>query len=310
LVLALYLIRQSIKAKVQMSSKFNQLLNYIKENNLTSSSESQIKQQYEDVWSVLANQVLDNKKELKSNEVYIQGITAMQGTGKTTLSKILIFLLELEGLRVATVSIDDFYKTYKDRQEILKTNPEFIFRGPPGTHDLDLISDLFSDLKDTEKNIAKIPRFNKSLFKGQGDREKEFEIINKPVDVLLLEGWFVGFEAIPEEVLESSKLFEIKNNLSLALKSNHKLQEYETFWNKLDSLILLYPEQFEYSIEWRLEAEEKMKASGKNGMSESEIRDFVAYFWASLHPAIYVNNLKQKEGVLKLEVDKNHLIKL
>ena len=48
---------------------------------------------------------------------------APQGCGKTTLVEELQHLLELAGYRVASVSIDDFYLTFEDQQDLAKVQP-------------------------------------------------------------------------------------------------------------------------------------------------------------------------------------------
>ena len=45
---------------------------------------------------------------------------APQGCGKTTLVEELQHLLVLAGYRVASVSIDDFYLTFEDQQDLAK----------------------------------------------------------------------------------------------------------------------------------------------------------------------------------------------
>ena len=36
---------------------------------------------------------------------------------------------------------------------------------------------------------------------------------------------------------------------------NEKLKDYNCLWDLLKELIILMPEKFEYSIQWRMEAE-------------------------------------------------------
>ena len=72
----------------------------------------------------------------------------------------------------------------------------------------------------------------------------------------------------------------------LARFSNENLQKYK--WDEwITRLYVLRPTDFDFSIDWRLEAEKKM---GK-GMSEQEIRSFVHYFFESLSPSVYYDNL-------------------
>lgn len=58
----------------------------------------------------------------------------------------------------------------------------------------------------------------------------------------------------------------------------------------MDKLFILRPESFDYSFEWRLEAEKK---AGK-GMSDEQIKSFVRYFLEAIDPELYYSQLYQK----------------
>ena len=72
---------------------------------------------------------------------YFVGLAGGQGTGKTTISSIVKIILEKYfKLKVFKISIDDFYKTRKDRKKLSITKqPLLITRGVPGTHDYRII---------------------------------------------------------------------------------------------------------------------------------------------------------------------------
>ena len=77
----------------------------------------------------------DNKKP------YFVGLAGGQGTGKTTISSIIKIILEKYfKLKVFKISIDDFYKTRKERIVLSKkVHPMLLTRGVPGTHDINMI---------------------------------------------------------------------------------------------------------------------------------------------------------------------------
>ena len=85
-------------------------------------------------------------------------------------------------------SIDDFYKTAKERNKMSK---KYILclklEGVPGTHDIHLIKNFFNYKKNKFKNI-KIPKFDKSI---DHRLEKNIGIKEKP-EIIILEGWCVG----------------------------------------------------------------------------------------------------------------------
>lgn len=79
-------------------------------------------------------------------------------------------------------------------------------RGQPSTHDIPLGTTLFAALRNRESNI-KIPSYDKSAFSGQGDRADEslWHVVNtdasKKIEVVVFEGWCVGFRALSDEQL-------------------------------------------------------------------------------------------------------------
>ena len=52
----------------------------------------------------------------------VLGMQAPQGCGKTTLVEELQHLLEIAGYSVASVSIDDFYLTFEDQQDLAQVS--------------------------------------------------------------------------------------------------------------------------------------------------------------------------------------------
>ncbi|CCQ59266.1 MULTISPECIES: hypothetical protein [Crocosphaera] len=255
----------------------------------------------------LAVQLSQEKSQQKSP--LIQGILGGQGTGKTTLSKVLCLILKQLEYTTITISIDDFYKTYSERQKLREIDPRLIWRGPPGTHDIELGIKILNQLKyPNHLSPISIPRFDKSLWNGQGDR-KEPEMINKKPDIILFEGWFLGVQPINETQFHDAPLpIKTEEDRQFAKDINEKLKAYLPLWEKLDRLIILYPKDYRFSKQWRKEAEQKMILSGKTGMDDQEVEDFVNYFWKALHPELFITPLAQNPTLVDLviTIDNNH----
>ena len=79
---------------------------------------------------------IDKKCKNKTETLFL-GLSGGQGAGKTTVVGILkIILKKYFKRKIETVSIDDFYKTLKERIQMSKrVHPLFKTRGVPGTHD-------------------------------------------------------------------------------------------------------------------------------------------------------------------------------
>ncbi|MGV0023521.1 glycerate kinase [Phormidesmis priestleyi] len=255
------------------------------------------------LWLPLAIQIADWRRA-KLNPL-IQGFLGGQGTGKTTLTEILKLILKHLGYHTISFSLDDLYLTYDDRQRLQAQDPRLIRRGPPGTHDIALGLQILAQLK--QRQPTQIPQFDKSLWQGAGDR-----IHPKPVsevDIVLFEGWFVGarpisatkFEMAPDPIVTSS-------DRTFAQDMNDRLHDYLPLWEQLDRLIVLYVPDYRLSKVWRKEAEHKMIAQGKSGMSDVEIDAFVEYFWQALHPELFIKPLvSQSEFVdLVIEINSDH----
>ena len=84
-------------------------------------------------------------KKVNKKKPLIIGLAGGQGSGKTTISSILTLILKKYfKLNIFKVSIDDFYKTRKERISLSKrVHPMLLTRGVPGTHDINMILNFF-----------------------------------------------------------------------------------------------------------------------------------------------------------------------
>ena len=143
-------------------------------------------------------------KRADKNKPYFVGLAGGQGTGKTTISSLIsIILKKYFKKNVFRVSIDDFYKTRKDRSKLSKSiHPMLMTRGVPGTHDLKLMQTFFKNVKQKSFRSIKIPKFDKSI----DDRypKKNWYNINKKPDIIIFEGWCVGAKAEENRSLKKS----------------------------------------------------------------------------------------------------------
>ena len=261
------------------------------------------------LWLPLALKI-DQAQRIKASRsgthLFVQGILGGQGTGKTTLSKILQLLLRELGQQVALLSLDDLYLTYAERCELRRKDPRFVWRGPPGTHDIELGLRTFAQISEASPNdLVQLPRFDKSLYGGQGDRT-EPELTKRPT-IVLFEGWCVGVQPLPDDAFtELSKLPEPIDTAAdrvFARDCNRQLSAYLPLWDYLDSLIVLSLEDYRLSQQWRQQAEQKMVAEGKSGLSNEEIAAFVRYFWQALHPQLFIEPATRLTHSEKREVD-------
>ncbi len=276
------------------------------ENNLQIPTQTMLQALW-DLWLPLGVKIASSRKSL--GRPMIQGILGPQGTGKTTMCQILNLVLRHLGYSSLSLSLDDLYKTHSDRVKLREQDPRLIWRGPPGTHDIHLGLSLLDQILQNKFPVT-VPRFDKSALCGIGDRTTP-EIIDQ-VDIVLFEGWFVGVLPIdPETFTNAPAPIITPEDQAFARSRNQQLGAYVPLWQKIDSLIIIKPTDYRFSLKWRKEAEHKMIAAGFSGMNDAQIEEFVKYFWRSLHPELFMEPLiksppKSLPVDLVIEVKEDH----
>ena len=193
------------------------------------------------------------KSFLKDKKTKIIGLTGGQGSGKSTISKILKIILK-EGYSLNTIifSIDDFYKTLKKKKMSKEISPLFITR-VPGTHDSKLLLDCLRKLKNPNQKIL-IPKFDKSI--DNRLPKYRWQNIKRRPDVVIFEGWCVGVSPqknkdllIPLNSLEKErdekKIW--RNRVNNELKG-----KYKNIFKMIDKIIFLRVPSFKHVFKWRL----------------------------------------------------------
>ena len=232
--------------------------------------------------------VRDIKAEIQSSRKgpFLIGINGAQGTGKSTLAKLLSALLTSSGYRAVNLSIDDFYYSKAKRQELAdEIHPLLRSRGVPGTHDVDLALNLIEQLCAAGSNQQiTLPRFDKSL--DDCRPVAACEQIQGPIDIIILEGWFVGAKAqAGDELTQAINELEINEDSDGRWRAyvNQQLAgSYQSLFEKIHILLMLQAPGFEQVLEWRSLQEEKLRtlavtdASGL--MDRKAIKHFIQHF--------------------------------
>ena len=218
------------------------------------------------------------------------GINGAQGSGKSTICKILKQLLsQAFGKSVIELSIDDLYLSRQRREELAnKIHPLFKTRGVPGTHDIQYALKIFSTLLDRSDDLTiKIPVFDKAI--DDLLPEQDWLSVNNDVDIILFEGWCVGAQAQESDQLQLAvNQLEVIEDADLIWRTyiNKQLNEnYQKLFSYIDYQVMLKVPDMRSIFEWRSLQEKKLatscsenESSMKHVMSEQELKRFIMHY--------------------------------
>ena len=223
-------------------------------------------------------------KKVKKNKPCIVGLSGGQGSGKTTISSIIsIILRKYFKLNVFIISIDDFYKTRKERFLLSKRiHPLLMTRGVPGTHDINIMLDFFKRVKGKKFRSLKLPKFNKAT--DERYNKKLWYSLKKRPDVIIFEGWCVGAKAEKNNILKKSvnSLEKLKDTkLTWRRYVNEQLKtKYKQLYDQLNCLLYIKSSNFTLLKKWRIKQEKKLRLKNKRSnkfkiMSDQEVINFM-----------------------------------
>ena len=223
-------------------------------------------------------------KKAEKKRSFIVGLSGGQGSGKTTIASIIsIILKKYFKLNVFTISIDDFYKTRKERFLLSKKiHPLLMTRGVPGTHDVKIMLDFFKRIRRKKFRSLKSPKFNKAI----DDRynKKLWYSLKKRPDIIIFEGWCVGAKAEKHNALKKSvNSLEKLNDKKLIWRRyvNKQLQsKYKQLYDQLNCLLYIKSKNFSLLRKWRIKQERKLSLKNKKFndhkiMSDKEVINFM-----------------------------------
>lgn len=238
---------------------------------------------------ITCNFLDEELKTYKSGKPLVFGVSGPQGSGKLYLADHLLLDLRTKYPHLTSVAllIDDFYLTNEEQRNVTakaKKEDNLVLqgRGLPGTHDLGLALNVMEQLCG-RKSPVKVPIYDKSAFNGDGDRfpESNWQVITKPVDIIVFEGWFNGYKKIDSQIFPSVYLSQdpsgvVQRHRMYHLEEvNEKLSEYEPLWKTFDYFVYLKTNNLSNVYKWRLEQEAGLIAKMGKGMNSDQVRAFV-----------------------------------
>lgn len=282
------------------------LTTFIEQHHLPDMFEQTINRYYQPIAEKLLQEYQNANKPL------FVGINGCQGSGKSTFAAYLAtYLSEKSSLNVVVMSLDDFYLSSGQRQQLAESiHPLLATRGVPGTHDSEVIVYIFRKLTSKASDFL-IPRFNKAI--DEPYEKSLWQQISKPVDIVLFEGWCWGVKAQSDSQMKTpiNTLEETqdpdgvwRHYVNQQLKDYYQpLYQYINYW-----LVLQAP-SFDCVYQWRLEQEEKLakktKLSATNKvMTPEQVLEFIQYFQRLTEHGIATLG-ESANGVLSLDAKRN-----
>ena len=254
-------------------------------------------------------------KKVDKKRPFFVGLAGGQGTGKTTISSLIkIILTKYFKLKVFRISIDDFYKTRKERISLSKrVHPMLLTRGVPGTHDINMILNFFKKVKSKNFKRLKLPTFNKAL-DDRSAKKKWYDLKVKP-DVVIFEGWCVGAKsekiASLKKTINSMEKAKDQKQIWRKYVNNQLKSKYKKLYSQLNCLIYLKAKNFSLLQKWRLKQERKLWIKSKvqsnsKIMSKGDVINFM-----QTYQRITQNMFRYmpKYASIILKLNTNHQIK-
>ena len=254
-------------------------------------------------------------KKANKKRPYFVGLAGGQGTGKTTISSLIrIILIKYFKLKVFRISIDDFYKTRKERIRLSKrVHPMLLTRGVPGTHDINMMLNFFKKAKSKKFKRLKLPTFNKAI-DDRFNKKRWYDLKEKP-DVIIFEGWCVGAKAEKINTLNKTINLMEKNKDKKKIWRKYVNQQlkskYKNLYSQLNCLIYLRAKNFNLLQKWRLKQERKLLLSSKKNsklkiMNKEDVLSFM-----QTYQRVTQNMFKNmpKYASIILNLNSNHQIK-
>ncbi len=223
-------------------------------------------------------------KKADKKRPYFVGLAGGQGTGKTTTSSLIkIILTKYFKLNVFRISIDDFYKTRKERINLSKRiHTMLLTRGVPGTHDINMMLSFFKKIKNKKFKRLKLPIFNKAI-DDRYNKKYWYDLKERP-DVIIFEGWCVGAKSEKNNTLKKSinSMEKVKDQKLIwrTYVNNQLKSKYKKLYTQLNCLIYLKAKDFSLLQKWRIKQERKLWITSKRNsntkiMSKEDVLSFM-----------------------------------
>ena len=252
---------------------------------------------------------------IKNKKTIILGFSGGQGSGKSSMTILLNHILnKYSSIKSLTLSIDDFYLSISERNELAKNiHPMCKTRGVPGTHNIDKLIQTISLLTKNKNNKeVLLPAFSK--VDDDYFPLNEWRIYKGRPDIILLEGWCIG--AVP---IKMGNWLPPLNSLEKRLDpkgewakwSNRELgKRYQDLFSLIDLLIMIRLSSMEHVYESRWIQEKTLKKLNKGEKVSSKIKIYeIVMHFERLTRHMFKTLPSYADLIIERDLDFNYVIK-
>ena len=208
--------------------------------------------------------------------VRIVGLSGGQGSGKSTLSKLLIEAGRSLGIKVGVLHIDDFYLSKRQRLDLAsEVNSLFETRGPPGTHDIAWLTRAVDSW--LAGVSCEVPNFDKGL-----DDRVSVQSFEGDSQLLVIEGWCVGATSVPAQRwfqdggLNELEKVEDRNGNWRRLQNESLNGIYAKCFSRLENIAFLAVPGIDAVRRWRMQQE--LDRPQERRFSQDALERFVQHY--------------------------------
>lgn len=217
-------------------------------------------------------------RQRAGGRIPIVGVAGPQGSGKTTL----VSAYAAFHPATAHFSLDDVYLDATARRMLSATvHPLFVTRGPPGTHDLGLLSATLDALQATDPNSrTPLPAFDKV-------QDNPLPRSSRPIyegrpQLILIDGWCLGASAQSDAEL-AMPINEIEAKEDDRGKWRRAINEkltlpYALTFARFDAILYMRAPDFGVIHDWRCEQEEGLLGRDLTSADRRRIALFIQHF--------------------------------
>jgi D-glycerate 3-kinase len=224
------------------------------------------------------DQTIAIARKKANGRVPVVGIAGPQGSGKTTLVHA---CAALQG-RIAHFSLDDVYLGQSARRALAtRLHPLFTTRGPPGTHDIDLLTATLDALQAADPDSrTPIPAFDK-VADDVLPRPRWAVFDGKP-NLVLIDGWCLGAATEDwqdlKQPINSLEATEDPKGVWRGCINDFLFTPYQSAFTRFDGVLYLRPPSFDVVLDWRCQQEEGLLGRALGQSDRIRIARFIQHF--------------------------------